>query len=76
MDMSPEQTLFLKRYVDGHQECEKMLNNANNSRNENPNNNGISPSHLSEWLSSKGAKIINTDRMWGEGNLCILLMGM
>ena len=31
--------LFLKRYVDDHQACEKMLNNANNSRNENPNNN-------------------------------------
>lgn len=39
MDMSPEQMLFLKRYVDDHQACEKMLNNANNSRNENPNNN-------------------------------------
>ena len=72
--MSPEQTLFLKRYVDGQQE--KMLNNANHSRNANPNNNKIPLSHLSEWLPSKGTKIINTDRMWGEENPCILLMGM
>ena len=71
--MSPEQTSFLKRYVDGQQE--KMLNSANHSRNANPNNE-IPPLHLSEWPPSKGTKIINTDRMWGEGNPCILLMGM
>ena len=49
MDRRPEQIFFQRRYTDGQQTHEKMLNTAYYQRTVTSNNNEISP-HTSEWL--------------------------
>ena len=60
MGRRPKQTFLQRRYTDGQQAHEKMLNTANHQRNANQNHNEVNTSHQSEWLSSKSLQIINT----------------
>ena len=50
MGKRPEQTFLQRRYTDGQQTHEKMLNIAGYKRNANQNYHEISP-HTSEWPS-------------------------
>ena len=60
MGTRPKQTFFQRKYTNGLQAHEKMLNITNHQGNANQNHNEISPHNLSKWLSTKSLQITNT----------------
>ena len=57
-------TCFQRTHTDGQEPHEKMLNITNHQENAKQNHNVISPSHLSEWLSSRSPQKTMSARTW------------
>ena len=53
MSRRPEQTLFIRRYTNGQQGTQKMLNIMNHEGNAKKNHNEVTPHTCQNWLLSK-----------------------
>ena len=71
-----EQTFLQRRYKDGQQAHEKMLNITNHQGNANQNHNEISPHICQNDCHQKDNKYQVLVRMWRKGNPPALLEGM
>lgn len=77
MDRGSEKTLFQRRHTSGQQVRENVLNITNHEGNTGQNYNEITPNISRIAVTKKtGDKKCWWARMWREGSLCILLVGI
>ena len=76
MGRRPKQTFLHRRYTDGQETLEKLLNITNYQRNANQNSNEVSPHTSQKGHHQKIYKPQMLERVWRKGNPLALLVGM